>query len=67
MTERQPELTKLWVNEFEDRKEIRADFTNDRHHAVMIEQPHSIDQVANALMAIARNILLDPHLRLTPE
>lgn len=57
-----PELTKLWINEFEDRKEIRADFSNDRHHAVLISQPHRIDQVADALMTLARNIALDPHL-----
>lgn len=57
-----PNLTKLWIREFDGRKEIRADFDNDRHHAVMIESPHRIYQVANALMILARNIAQDPHL-----
>ena len=57
-----PELTKLWIAEFEEQKEIRADFSNGRHHAVTIHPPHRIDQVAIALIDIAENIMKDPHL-----
>jgi hypothetical protein len=58
------ELKKLWINvsEFDGHKEIRADFSNDRHHAVRISEPCRIDQVSDALITLAQNIALDPHL-----
>lgn len=55
-------LAKIWINEFEGRKELRTDFTNDRHHAVLIEAPHGAEQIANALSTLAYLIATDATL-----
>lgn len=64
-----PKLTKLWHNEIDTpaqyRVELRADFDNDRHHAVLVEEPHGPMELARALDRLARQIATDPHLRPT--
>jgi hypothetical protein len=64
-----PKLTKLWHNEMAlpsgDRIELRADFSNDRHHAVLVEPPHGPMELAQALDWLARQIATDPHLQPT--
>lgn len=57
------EITRIQIIEYERTKEIRADFSNDRHHSVVIIHPHRIENVANALMTLARQIMADPELR----
>jgi hypothetical protein len=47
---------------FEGRREIVVSFDNDRHHAMMIFPPHSAEQVAQALINLARNLNNDPNL-----
>lgn len=60
-------LTKLWHNEMPlpsgDIIELRADFSNDRHHAVLVEPPHGPIELARALDRLARQIATDPHLQ----
>lgn len=55
-------LEKIWVSEFEGRKELRFDWSNDRHHAVVIEYPHGADQIAKALSDASWLIGGDMHL-----
>jgi hypothetical protein len=56
------QLKKIWINEFKDRRELRMDWSNDRHHAVEISHPCGPDQVAKALQDMARLVFRDPHL-----
>ena len=64
-----PKLTKLWHNEINAptyyRVELRADFDNDRHHAVLVDEPHGPEELARALTVLARRIAGDPKLRPT--
>lgn len=64
-----PKLTKLWHSELAllsgDRIVLRADFTNDRHHAVLVDPPHGPRELARALDLLARQIATDPHLQPT--
>jgi hypothetical protein len=65
-----PKMTRLWHNEIGGppsfrRLELRIDFDNDRHHAVQVEPPYSVSEVAMALHTLARNIANDPKLRST--
>lgn len=55
-------LEKIWINEFEGRQELRFDWSNDRHHAVLIQPPHGADQVARALSDASWLIGGDQHL-----
>jgi len=62
-----PELTKLWletINLGYRRKKLylRANFDNDRHHAVTVEYPPTAVELARALQALASQISTDPHL-----
>jgi hypothetical protein len=59
-------LTKIWLDEFNGRKDLRADFSNDRHYSVKIAAPHNPEQVAMALINLADIIALDPHLNPSP-
>lgn len=56
-------LTKIWLDEFNGRKDLRADFSNDRHYAVNIVASHNHEQVAMALINLADIIARDPHLK----
>ena len=58
----QPTLSKIWLEEFQEEKALRADFSNDRHHRVVIQKPHGKEQLASALAELAMNIKYDPHL-----
>lgn len=57
-----PTLDKIWLENFQGEKALRADFTNDRHHRVVIQQPHGSEQLAQALIDLALNIRRDQHL-----
>lgn len=57
-----PTLDKIWLDEFQGEKALRADFSNDRHHLVVIQRPHGSEQLAQALIDLAMNIRRDPHL-----
>jgi len=43
--------------------ELRLVFDNDRRHAAAVKYPFGAEQVATALMILARNITNDPHLK----
>ena len=58
-----PTITKIWIEEFtKGEKALCADFSNDRHHRIVIQQPHGKEQLAQALAELALNIKYDPHL-----
>lgn len=59
-------LEKVWVNEFDGRKELRFDWSNYRHHSVLIEPPWGAYQIAKALSDASWLIGGDPHL-VTPN
>lgn len=44
-------------------KEIRLDFDNDRHHAVMVRYPYTNEHLCEALRALENNLRNDPHLK----
>lgn len=56
-------LEKMWIGKFQDQREVRLYWSNDRHHAVSIQHPGGPDQVAEALKALSRLVFQDPHLR----
>lgn len=58
----QTTLDKIWLEEFQGEKALRADFSNDRHHRVVIQRPHGNEQLAQALIELALNVRQDPHL-----
>ena len=66
-----PQLTRLgwekWQLSSGLQVELRADFDNDRHHAVLVEPPHGPIELAKGLNRLAAQIATDPHLRLVPE
>ena len=57
-------LVKLWLNsnDFELESEIRLDWDNDRHHAVVINRPLDREQVARSLVKMADLIMYDTKL-----
>lgn len=54
-----PKLTEIWLNNVQGYRELRVDFDNDRHHAMMIEPPYDKEAVARAFEQIAANIRRD--------
>jgi|GEM_PF-4586242 len=60
-------LENIWINEFvkeEDvERTIRVDWSNDRHHAVRINQPHGKDEIIEALSRLIYLLAQDPHLK----
>ncbi len=60
-------LTKLWHNEMMlptgMSVELRADFDNDRHHAVLVRPPHGPMELAQALDMLARQIANDQNMK----
>lgn len=58
----EPTLNNIWLEEFQGEKALRADFSNDRHHRVVIQRPHGNEQLAQALNDLAMNIRRDPNL-----
>lgn len=52
-------VTKIWINES---KEVQADFSNNRHHAVAIDRPYGAGELARALDHLASNIVRDRKL-----
>lgn len=62
-TSKDPKPTKIWLNTICGSLEIRLEFDNDRHHAVMLEKPHNAKHLAHALVNLANNIMKDPHLK----
>lgn len=64
-TSADPEPTNIWLNTVSCRLEIRLDFDNDRHHAVMVDGPYNTERLAQALITLAHNIMRDPYLRRT--
>lgn len=61
-----PRLTRLWMDDFHDRKTIRLDWDNDRHHAIAIEGRVTVDDVRTALLEAARMIGNDRILKGNP-
>lgn len=57
-----PAVTEIWLNDVDGLNEIRVDFSNDRHHAMMIEAPHDKEAVAMAFERLAANIRRDWNL-----
>jgi len=57
-------LEKLWQGEgFNKMPSIRLDWSNDRHHEIVIQGRGNVDDVVDALLSLARLIGNDPNLR----
>ena len=52
---------------FIDDIELRISFDNDRHHAVIIQYPYHVEQVATAFRRVADNMIHDIHLQGDPR
>ncbi|HEX9812084.1 MAG TPA: hypothetical protein VGA88_08370 [Burkholderiales bacterium] len=46
-------LEKISIGEFQGQRAIRLDWSNDRHHAIVIQHPDGPDTVADALRRLA--------------
>lgn len=55
-------MTDFWVNKIGSRMELRIDFDNDRHHAVLFEPGDSRDLVVKKLRLAAEQIQHDRKL-----
>jgi hypothetical protein len=64
-----PDISKLWldVRAGTGERKVRADFTNDRHYEVVIDQPGHAEQIAYALFQLGHAIATDTNLRETKE
>lgn len=62
-----PTVERMWIGEFQGGKELRASFSNERHHTVAIPYPYGAEQLADALIILAQNITSDPHLKASDE
>ena len=61
-------LERMWINESINRgNELRVDWSNDRHHAVVIKHPGGSYEVAEAFRDMAMLIFQDPYLREPPQ
>lgn len=59
-----PRLENIWQGVGPlNMKSIRLDWSNDRHHEVVIQGRGEVDDVADALRYLAALIDNDPHLR----
>ena len=57
-------LEKIWMGETADgRKTIRIDWSNDRHHEVVIRGFANVDNAKEALLSMASLIGRDRNLR----
>jgi len=56
-------IEKIWMGVALKGYEIRIDFDNDRHHAITINPPAQVEQVAEALKKLANQILNDKNLK----
>lgn len=60
----EPQLEKIWQGEgLHEMKSIRLDWSNDRHHEVVIRGRGNVDEVVDALLSLARMIGEDPKLK----
>jgi hypothetical protein len=56
-------LEKIWISEgLEGRRDLRLDWSNDRHHAVTIFHPGGPEQIGDAIRSLARLVYGDPNL-----
>ena len=61
-------LDLVWIGERTDNeKELRLDWSNARHHAVVIQHPGGAQEVAEAFQLMAELVLQDKHLREPPQ
>lgn len=58
----EPTVNNIWLEKFQGEKALRADFSNDVHHRIVVKLPHGPKQLAQALIELAENIQRDPHL-----
>lgn len=59
-----PHLEKIWQGEGPDKMpSIRLDWSNDRHHEIVIQGWTYVDNVVEALLSLARLIDNDPNLK----
>jgi hypothetical protein len=56
-------LKRLWLDDKIDPLKIRLDWSNDRHHDVLIEPPFTKNEVIKALDDLCYLILRDSHLK----
>lgn len=60
----EPRLERIWQGEGPLKmKSIRLDWSNDRHHEVVIQGNGTVDDVRDALLSLAQLIGKDPHLK----
>jgi len=58
-----PKIEKIWLNEMPvSGVELRLDWDNDRHHAVVVSYPFGAKQVADAMVSAAQLINRDRNL-----
>ena len=57
-----PKITDIWMNELSSWIEIRVDWSNDRHHAVVLPSPYDKQRVCQALKDLSTLILHDSNL-----
>lgn len=61
-------VTKIWLNTwYVNRKEIRVDFSNDRHHRIELPANYTIEDLSRCLHNLAENIKNDPYLKPKPK
>lgn len=59
-----PRLEKIWQGEGPlGMKSIRLDWSNDRHHEIVIQGRGNVGDVVDALLSLARLIGKDPNLQ----
>ena len=59
-----PHLRKIWQGKGPNNsKTIRLDWSNERHHEVIIEGAGDVDDVRDALYQLAHLVFNDPNLR----
>lgn len=59
-----PHLEKIWQGAGPNKMpSIRLDWSNDRHHEIVIQGWTCVDDVADALISLAHLIKNDPNLR----
>lgn len=60
----EPQLEKIWQGEgFNKMKSIRLDWSNDRHHEIVIQGRGNVADVVDALLSLVRLIDNDPNLK----
>lgn len=58
----EPKINNTWMSVTSMEKQIRLDWSNDRHHAVVIDPPYGKHEMVAALRRMAELIEADEYL-----